>query len=214
MPGNRPAAKTLIGLPLLLLGLACLAFMLLNLAQDLSLWVLGQHTTAQVVDLWIEESGEDQTGQPTFQYFLRYRFTTADGQVITKVSSVSATEWVGLGQGRGELRYSGGEGAPGQAAAGTYHEQIHVPEYTIGGLEKGGAVDVVYFPPYPAHNRLDDSRYVPVLACTYVPATALSLAALLSGWHLVQPDLVGLKEGLVRGGHGGSSNKMGNCRPA
>jgi hypothetical protein len=53
-PKNRLSAKKLAGVLLLVTGLACLAFTLVNLARDLSLWVLGRHTTAEVVDLWIE----------------------------------------------------------------------------------------------------------------------------------------------------------------
>jgi hypothetical protein len=166
---NRPWGKALAGVLLLVLGLACLAFVIVNLTKDASLWIWGQRTTAEVVDWWAEQTSESGASEAAFQYFIRYQFTTSDGQVITKTSSVSAIEWVGLGQGSvsgGGASVGGGEVRP---AAGVYQEQAQVPPSTTGGLEEGSPVAVVYFPPYPTHNRLDESRFIPVLACAYVP---------------------------------------------
>jgi hypothetical protein len=54
-------------------------------------------------------------------------------------------------------------------------------------LAKDASLAVVYFPLYPAHNRLDESRYIPLLACAYVPLILFSLGALGAGWRLVRP---------------------------
>jgi hypothetical protein len=43
------------------------------------------------------------------------------------------------------------------------------------------------FHPYPVHNRLDEARIIPVLACAYVPLFFLSLAGLVVGWKLLRP---------------------------
>jgi hypothetical protein len=53
------------------------------------------------------------------------------------------------------------------------------------GDGEGGEVDVVYFPPYPKHNRLDDSRYIPFLACSYLPFVLVTAAMLAAGWRIV-----------------------------
>ncbi len=58
-----------------------------------------------------------------------------------------------------------------------------------GGYEEGGRVGVVYFPPYPKHNRLDDSRFVPALACSYVPAILVAVALVVAGWQLFRPAI-------------------------
>lgn len=59
-----------------------------------------------------------------------------------------------------------------------------------GSLERGGVIVVVYFPLYPAQNRLDDSRFIPLVACTYVPVVFVGLAGLVVGWRLLRPTLV------------------------
>jgi hypothetical protein len=199
LPQNRLSAKKLAGVLLLVTGLACLAFTLVNLARDLSLWVLGRHTTAEVVDLWIEEPDENETGNPTSRYFIRYEFTTSEGQVITRTTTVAPIEWTGLGQGRQELRADDTEPISGERAAGVYQEQMHVPESGIGGMQRGSPVDVVYFPPYPAHNRLDDSHYVPLLACAYLPLVVLGMVGVLGGWRLIRPGPAGSKGTAVPG---------------
>jgi len=67
----------------------------------------------------------------------------------------------------------------------TRKASVAAQEWASLGL--GGAVEVVYLPLYPAHNRLDDSRLVPVLACTYLPLMFLSGAGLVWGWRLSEP---------------------------
>lgn len=138
--------KTLAGALLLIIGLICLAVAIVSLARDLSIWVLGRRTTAEVVASWVERLGDDEEGELTFQYFIRYRFTAPGGQVITKTSNVEVREWSSLGE--------------------------------------GSLVTVVYFPLYPTHNRLDEARFVPLLACAYVPLAFLTWAGLRVGWHL------------------------------
>ncbi len=56
-------------------------------------------------------------------------------------------------------------------------------------LEKGGSIDVVYFPLFPRHNRIDDSRFVPALACAYIPFLFLCAFAAATGWRLARPLL-------------------------
>lgn len=56
-----------------------------------------------------------------------------------------------------------------------------------GSLEVGGPLEVVYFPLYPAHNRLQESRFVPVLACAYVPLAVVAWALLGLAFYVVRP---------------------------
>ena len=133
------------GLLLLVIGLCCATFVVANLARDVSLWAFGRRARAVVVETWVEPID----GESGFRYFVRYQFRTADGQMITRKTSIAAQEWASLGL--------------------------------------GGSVEVVYLPLYPAHNRLDDSRLVPVLACAYLPLVFLSGAGLAWGWSLSEP---------------------------
>jgi hypothetical protein len=108
---------------------------------------------------------------PTFRWFVRYQFKMPDGQVVTGVSRISANEWAALGNGAPlEVSYEGE--AP--------------RDQRFGAVADGGWVNVVYLPAYPAHNRLDESRFVPVLACAYVPLTLLGCAGLAAGRSLIQ----------------------------
>jgi hypothetical protein len=152
---ERWLGKPLVGMLVLAFGLICLTFLVVNLTRDISIWVLGRHTTAEVVDLWLERTSEDGATELTFRYHVQYQFTAPNGQVVTGTSGVSGTEW--------------------------------------SGLTQGSPVAVAYFPLYPAHNRLDDSRLIPFLACTYVPLAFLGWAGLVAGWRLVRPDPAGLK---------------------
>jgi hypothetical protein len=133
---------------LLLIGAAAAAFVLGSLAADLSLWLLGRRATATIVDQWAERVGEQDEGELTFRYFVRYEFTSPGGQVVTKTSSLSVLEW--------------------------------------GALETGGPVSVVYFPLVPAHTRLEEGRFIPILLCSYLPLTLVGWAGLAGGWHLIR----------------------------
>jgi hypothetical protein len=167
-----PLLRTLVGSVLLTIGAGCLIFIVVNLATDLSIWALGRRTSAEVVTAWVEETSEEDATEQTFEYFVRYRFSTSSGEVFTRTTRIGVQEWGGLGMG-------GPVGA-------IYQEQRKVPTHGVGSLEGGVSVAVVYFPLYPAHNRLDDSRFVPLLACTYVPLVALSWAGLTAGRNLLK----------------------------
>jgi hypothetical protein len=56
-----------------------------------------------------------------------------------------------------------------------------------GNLQEGGPVEIVYFPLYPAHNRLRESQYLPMLACAYVPLFVAVWAMLGVALYLVRP---------------------------
>lgn len=147
--GQRPLGRSLVGILLFVIGLACAAFLAYFLFQDLSLWVFGRRTLAEVVDLKVEQIGDFDEGELTFRYFVEYRFTTPGGQTITSISPADVREW--------------------------------------GALQIGGPAAVVYFPLYPAHNRLDESRFVSILACAYLPLVMVSWICLGLGWYLFQP---------------------------
>ncbi len=65
---------------------------------------------------------------------------------------------------------------------------VAAQEWTsIGGPEQGSPVAVIYFPPYPQHNRLDDTRYIVLLLLGYLPFAVIGGGALWGGWHLLKP---------------------------
>jgi hypothetical protein len=169
---ERPRwVRQLVGALVTGLGLALMAFVVLNLAQDGSLWILGRHTEAQIVGMWVEQDVDESDDTPACRWFVRYRFTTPGGRAVTGVSRVSARELASLGHsGPVDIVYAGENAPPGDG----------------GAIEDGGWVHVVYLPLYPAHNRLDESRYVPVLACAYVPLILVGIAGLALGRGLLQ----------------------------
>lgn len=148
----RSVGKTVAGVLLLILGLLCLVFLIYSLVMDLSIWVLGRRTIAEVVDLWVERTSEDDAQELTFEYLATYRFAAPGGKTITSSSRLDVREW--------------------------------------GALEEGGDVSVVYFPPIPQHNRVDEARFVPMLACGYLPLLVIAWASLGVGWYMLRPTRV------------------------
>jgi hypothetical protein len=172
---DYPSLKRGLGVLLLVLSVALFGFLLFALGKDLSLWIFGQRATAQVIDQWAQATNAGEQEELTFRYYVRYRFSTPGGKVVVSTKTIAAQEWVGVGhgsQGRAGVDFYSGE-AQGPAAP-VYQEQEHLSEMVAGGLMSAAQVDVVYFPLYPAHNRLQESRFVPLLACTYVPFLALA----------------------------------------
>jgi len=164
----------LLGLVVHLMGLALVVFVGLGLAEDVSLWVFGRPAEAQVTATWIEEDASRSQAEPSYRWFVRYAFTTPDGRTINGVSTVSATEFATLGTSR--------------------PTELVSRESEASALREGDApasgptVDVVYFPPLPSHNRLDDSRYAALLACAYVPLMVAGWAGLMLGRRLLRAE--------------------------
>jgi hypothetical protein len=186
-----PSLKRGLGGLLLILGLALLAFLLFALGKDLSLWVFGETASAQVVDRWAEPTNAGEQEELSFDYYVRYRFTTPGGKVIFTTKTVAAQEWVGVGhssRGQGATDFYTGEEVG--ASAPVYQEQAHLSEFSEGGLMSAEEVRVVYFPLFPAHNRLEESRFVPLLACTYVPFLAVAGLLLVAGRYLLKKEPV------------------------
>jgi hypothetical protein len=149
---DRGIGKTAVALLLLIVGLACLGFLVYSLANDLSIWVLGRHAEAEVMELGVISTNDVEEGELTFDYFVKYRFATPGGQVVVDTVLLDVREW--------------------------------------GALTEGGPLDVVYFPLYPQHNRVDESRYVTVLACAYIPLVLLTWGILGAGLYLLRPAQV------------------------
>ena len=172
---DHPSFKKSLGVLLLIGGIVLLGILLFALGKDLSLWVFGQATTAQVIDRWAEPTNAGEQEELTFEYYVRYRFTTPTGRVIVTTKTVAAQEWVGVGHsGRGRVAADFYTGEELGASAPVYQEQPHVSEFSAGGVMSASEVGVVYFPLFPAHNRLEETRFVPLLACTYVPFLAVA----------------------------------------
>ena len=56
-------------------------------------------------------------------------------------------------------------------------------------LNEGGQVSVVYSRFDPANNRIDDSRFRPFLACTYIPFLFVAWLFLSQGWELLTEEI-------------------------
>lgn len=183
---DYPSLKRGLGLLSLIVGVLLLGFLLFALAKDLSLWLFGETITAQVVDRWAEATNAGEQEDLTFNYYVRYRFTTPAGRVIVTTKTVAAQEWVGVGhssRGQGAADFYSDEEVG--AAAPVYQEQAHLSEFSEGGLMSASEVGVVYFPLFPAHNRLEESRFLPLLACTYVPFLAVAGLLLVAARRLL-----------------------------
>jgi hypothetical protein len=154
MNGREVALSRLIaGAVLLAVSLGLAVFLAISLARDVPIWFLGRDTMADVVDLWVEQTSENEEGDRTFRYYVRYQFTPAAGQPISRTMTLPVTEW--------------------------------------STLSKGGRVKITYFPPYPVHNRIEEARYMPVLACAYVPLLVACAAGLAASWHLLETGIAG-----------------------
>ncbi|MDD5466334.1 MAG: DUF3592 domain-containing protein [Anaerolineales bacterium] len=159
---------------LLLIGLGLLIYSGSHLARDVALWAFGRHVQATVVDLWVERSDSGESDEMSFNYFLRYQFATPDGRIFERVSPASALEWSNLSPGEPLI--------PGEAGS---DQRSAYPASSEGGNTQ---VEVLYFPLYPQHNRLDDTQYIPILACLYAPLLALAFAAFQVGVYLIGRD--------------------------
>jgi hypothetical protein len=150
-------------------------------------WLFGKKTSAVVVESWVEQTSAEGASEVTFDYFIRYQFTTENGQIITSSSRVGAGEWIGVGYGQqASVRHDAMDDQAQPVAAPDFQDQKHITEHTSGGMEEGKAVGVVYFSLYPEHNQLDESRFVTILACAYMPFVLVSVTAIIGGLRLVR----------------------------
>jgi len=62
--------------------------------------------------------------------------------------------------------------------------QVSVGEWSMAG--DIGKVAVRYFPYFPQLNRLDDSRYIFILSCAYLPLIVVSWAGIQVGMYLLR----------------------------
>lgn len=186
---ERPWVGRLLGFLILTVGIACLSLVVLSLARDGSLWFFGRKVSASVVKSWAEQTSEEGASEVTFDYYVRYQFETERGQVITSISRVAAGEWVGVGYGQqAGIRHDVMDDRAQPAAAPVFQEQKHISEDIAGGLTEGATIDIVYFPPYPAHNRLDESRFISILACAYLPFIIVGIIATIVGLRLARRE--------------------------
>ena len=77
------------------------------------------------------------------------------------------------------------EANDGETYVGT--TELSVSEY--GMFNEGGDVLVVYSPLNPTNNRIDDSRFVPLLFCSYLPVLLMIWLTLMYGWRLIAGEV-------------------------
>ncbi len=170
----RNIVRRVIGALFLLTGLAGMIFLACYLSRDLTIWIFGRHTPAYVTEKWVERTEASTDEELEFNYFLEYVYRTHAGKVLTATKSVSVREWGGA---LPRLRVEDAD------------KPVWLGEKMLAQEEP---VDVVYFPLYPAHNRIDDSRFVPLLLLSYVPLVGITLALLALGrfWLELDPHLL------------------------
>ena len=54
--------------------------------------------------------------------------------------------------------------------------------------EEGGEVDIIYASFNPSINRVDDSRFRPLLACSYIPFILIVWFSLVWGWNILSEE--------------------------
>ena len=96
--GPVPLGQMVVGVLLLIVGLAFAGYLAISLADQIPFW-LGQRAMAEVVDLSYELEGEDSQGQQVFGYFIQYRFELPDGRSIVRTERVTVQEWGRVGVG-------------------------------------------------------------------------------------------------------------------
>jgi hypothetical protein len=53
-------------------------------------------------------------------------------------------------------------------------------------METAGTISVIYFPLYPAHARLEEAQFIPILLCSYLPLGLVGWLGLRGGWHFIR----------------------------
>lgn len=96
---NIQINQTLLGIVLLVFGLILAIALAFYLANDLTIWVFGKTVVGEVIQMDYVEVGQNQQGEPLFDYLIVYEFQAASGRSFVGTSPVSATEWGTLGEG-------------------------------------------------------------------------------------------------------------------
>lgn len=139
--------KKTAGFVLLAIGLLFLIILLRNIVHDFPIWFFGRRVPGVVEETWYEVIEESDAGELSFKYFMRYSFTTPNGETLEGSTSLAAQEW--------------------------------------SALSEGSEVPIVYSPFNSLNNRLDDSRFVPLLLCAYIPFIFITWFSLATGWNLL-----------------------------
>jgi hypothetical protein len=133
----------------LLLSIGLLVFFMVSkyMIKDFPIWFIGQDVSAIVKETWYEKVNLDDPADMTFEYFVRYEFTTEKGKIIIGTSRLGVTEWMRSGPGTN--------------------------------------IKITHSPFNAENNRVDDSRYVPLLLCAYLPFIFLLWLGIYSGWNIL-----------------------------
>ncbi|MBN2044416.1 MAG: DUF3592 domain-containing protein [Anaerolineales bacterium] len=108
------------------------------------------------------------------------------------VSGVVAEKWYQLiEENQGELSFTYHVGYSFTTLKGEKFEgssRLGANEWSA--LVEGGEVRVVYSPFDPENNRIDDSRFRPLLICTYIPFIFLAWFFLAQGWEILSGEFI------------------------
>lgn len=154
--------KKISGGLLLTIGLIVSFILIRNIIRDFPIWFFGERVVGIVEESWYELVDEN-AGELTFTYYVRYNFDGPEGEEFTGSSRLGAQEWM--------------------------------------GLSPGTEVIVMYSSLNPENNRIDDSRFMPMLLCSYVPFVIIAWFLVVNGWKILyrqfkktEPDFWVLEE--------------------
>jgi hypothetical protein len=144
---SNPLVKKIAGFVLLIIGLAFFVLLVRNTINDFPIWFFGRSAAGVVEEKWYELIEQDNSNEFAADYFVRYRFTTPDGEVLSGSTQMAAQEW--------------------------------------SAYVEGAEILIVYSPINPANNRVDDSRFIPLLLCAYIPFIFVIWFCLKTGWNIL-----------------------------
>lgn len=91
--------RKILGFILLSTGVIGLFFISYNMIRDFPIWFFGHEVTAVVEETILELDEENAAGEMSFKYYVRYQFTTLDGDTVTGMSKLGIQEWSSLSEG-------------------------------------------------------------------------------------------------------------------
>lgn len=147
---THPTVKKIIGFVLLAIGLAFLGLFVRNTISDFPIWFFGRSATGVVEEKWYNLIEQENSADFNADYFMSYRFTSPEGNIISGSTQMAAQEW--------------------------------------SAYVEGAEIPIVYSPINPENNRVDDSRFMPLLLCAYVPFIFLIWFCLKTGWNILSNE--------------------------
>lgn len=147
---SHPIFKKITGFVLLALGLTFLILFIRNTITDFPIWFFGRSVSGVVEEKWYELIEQENSNDFAADYYLSYRFTAPEGEIISGSTRLAAEEW--------------------------------------SAYVEGDEIAIVFSPIDTSNNRVDDSRFVPLLICAYIPFIFAIWFCLSTGWKILSDE--------------------------